>query len=78
MGNMWKFFFATLHEEQNTIEEIVTKRFLHHLTFFFYSTFSTKKNKIRDVHLKLKYFFDVCDLQNKGSNAINYINIGDH
>jgi len=38
MGNMWKFFFASLYEEQekqNTIEEIVTKRFLHPLTLFF-------------------------------------------
>jgi hypothetical protein len=38
MGNMWKFFFSSLHEEQekqNTIEEIVTKRFLHPLTLFF-------------------------------------------
>jgi mRNA deadenylase 3'-5' endonuclease subunit Ccr4 len=38
MGNMWKCFFASLLEEQegqNTIEEIVTKRFLHPLTLFF-------------------------------------------
>jgi hypothetical protein len=38
MGKMWKLFFASLHEEQeeqNTIEEIVTKTFLHPLTLFF-------------------------------------------
>ncbi len=38
MGNMWKFFFTSFyeeHEEQNTIEEIVTKRFFHPLTLFF-------------------------------------------
>jgi hypothetical protein len=40
MGNMWKSFFASLYEEQNTIEEIVTKRFFHPLTLFFKNFFN--------------------------------------
>ncbi len=47
MGNMWKFFLASLYEEQeeqNTIEEIVTKRFFHPLTLFF-KNFFNKENQ---------------------------------
>jgi hypothetical protein len=43
MGNMWRFFFASLYEEQNTIEEIVTKRFFHPLTLFFKNFFNKEK-----------------------------------
>jgi hypothetical protein len=43
MGNMWRFFFASLYEEQNTIEEIVTKKFCHPLTLFFKNFFNKEK-----------------------------------